>query len=539
MRAVLRLALLQARSDRWLLPVWLLAIGILSFATAAAVAGQFGAESDRAAIIAVSAVNPAFLFLRGLPDGTGTGAVAFFGGYAFTAVLAGLMSTFLVIRHTRTDEELGRAELIGAAPLSRTSPLLATLLLGVAANIALALAVAAAFLAAGLPVTGAGVAGAAVGVVGTFFVAVAAATAQVLPSGRAANGAAAGLVGVAYLLRGVGDALGTPDADLQRVTPAWPSLLSPIGWGQRSRPFVEADPMPFLVPVAAAAILAAVVVLVRNRRDLGASLLPQRVGRARAGVAGTSLLGLAFRLQRATLIGWCVAAAAIGAVAGGLGPLASEAVAGNASLQDLIGRLVPGLQAEMLDLFITAILGIAGVLGAAAGIQAVLRLRAEEVEGRAELLLAAPVSRDRWLGANLVMAAGSVLAVTTTAGAAAAVGVGLSGTGNGAPGLLVPAALAHAPAAAVFLAVTAVLFAAAPRLCIPLGWGFLAVGLMLGEFGEVLGLPVWLQDLSPFRHSSAMPVEPFDTAGASVMTAIALAGAGLAAYLIRQRDLTT
>ncbi|MCC2661831.1 MAG: polyketide antibiotic transporter, partial [Arthrobacter sp.] len=69
--------------------------------------------------------------------------------------------------------------------------------------------------------------------------------------------------------------------------------------------------------------------------------------------------------------------------------------------------------------------------------------------------------------------------------------------------------------------------------------GFLAVGLMLGEFGEVLGLPVWLQDLSPFRHSSAMPVEPFDTAGASVMTAIALAGAGLAAYLIRQRDLTT
>jgi ABC-2 type transport system permease protein len=538
MRGVMRLALFQARNDRWLLPVWILAIAVLSFATAAAVAGQFGAEKDRAAIIAVSAVNPAFLFLRGLPDGTGTGAVAFFGGYAFTAVLAGLMSTFLVIRHTRADEELGRAEFVGAAPLSRSAPLLATLLLGVAANIALALAVAAAFLAAGLPAIGSVAAGAAVGAVGVFFVAVAAAAAQVLPSGRSANGAAAGLVGAAYLIRGVGDALGTPDADLLRVTPAWPSLLSPIGWGQRSRAFVVADPMPLLVPVAAAAVLGAAVLLVRNRRDLGASLLPQRVGRARAGAGGSSFLGLAFRLQRATLVGWCVAAAAIGAVAGGLGPLASEAVAGNASLQDLIGRLVPGFQAEMLDLFITAILGIAGVLGAAAGIQTVLRLRTEEAEGRAELLLAAPVSRDRWLHANLVVAAGSVLAVTATAGAAAAVGVGLSGAGNGAAGLLVLSALAHVPAAAVFLAVAAVAFAAAPRLCIPLAWGFLAVGLMLGEFGDLLGLPVWLQDLSPFRHSSAMPVEPFDAAGALVMTVIAVAGAGLAAYLIRRRNLT-
>ena len=538
MRGVLPMALFQARNDRWLLPVWILAIGVLSFATAAAVAGQFGAESDRAAIIAVSAVNPAFLFLRGLPDGTGTGAVAFFGGYAFTAVLAGLMSSFLVIRHTRTDEELGRAELVGAAPLSRSAPLLATLLVGVAANTALALSVAAAFLIAGLPIAGAVVAGAAVGAVGVFFVAVAAAAAQVLPSGRAANGAAAGLVGAAYLLRGVGDALGTPAANLLHVTPAWPSLVSPIGWGQRSRPFVAADPMPLLVPVAAAAILAAVVLLVRNRRDLGASLLPQRVGRARAGVGGTSFLGLAFRLQRATLIGWCVGAAAIGAVAGGLGPLASEAVTGNTSLQDLIGRLLPGARAAMLDLFITAMLGIAGVLAAAAGIQTVLRLRAEEVEGRAELLLAVPVSRNRWLNATLVMAVGSVLAVTSTAGAAAAVAVGLSGAGNGPAAELLPAALAHVPAAAVFLALTALAFAATPRLSIPLGWGFLAAGLLLGEFGDLLGIPVWLQDLSPFRHSSAMPVEPFDPGGALAMTVLAVAGAGLAAYLVRQRDLT-
>ena len=189
-------------------------------------------------------------------------------------------------------------------------------------------------------------------------------------------------------------------------------------------------------------------------------------------------------------------------------------------------------------MFVTALLGMAGVFAAAAGIQAVLRMRAEEAEGRAELLLAAPLSRGRWLGANLFVAALSAVVVSGTAGVSAAIGLGLSGTANGPAGSVVPAALAHVPAAFVFLAAAAVVFALAPRLSVLLGWGMLAAGLVLGEFGELFGLPVWLQDVSPFRHSSAMPVEPFDPAGALVLAVIAAALAGLATYVMQRRDLT-
>ena len=73
------------------------------------------------------------------------------------------MSTFLVIRHTRMDEELGRAELIGSVPVRRATPITATLILGGAANLVLAACVAAGFVAAGLPWSGAITAGAAVG----------------------------------------------------------------------------------------------------------------------------------------------------------------------------------------------------------------------------------------------------------------------------------------------------------------------------------------------------------------------------------------
>jgi ABC-2 type transport system permease protein len=539
MAGMLRLVLFQARQDRVTLPVWILGITLLSFATSTAVATQFGDEESQAAILTLAASNPAFLFLRGLPDGTGVGAVVFFQGYAFTAVLAGLMSTFLVVRHTRSDEELGRDELLGAVPLPRAASLAATLVLGTAANLLLAVFVAAGFVAAGLPAGGAFAAGSAVGTVGVFFTGVAALAAQVLPTGRGANGAAAGLVGAAYLVRGVGDALGTPSADLLHVASAWPSLLSPIGWGQRARPFTSPDLAVLLVLLAAAAALGTLALLIRRRRDVGASLLPQRNGREHAGVGGRSFVGLAWRLQRSAVVGWCVGAAAIGAVAGALGPLVSETVSSVAPIRDLIARLVPGGQAGLVDVFVTALLGIAGVFAATAGIQAVLRMRAEETEGRAELLLAAPASRARWLGANLLTAAVSAALVAATTGAAAAVGLGLSGIADGQAWSLVPAALAHVPAALVFMAAAAVAFALVPRLSIVLGWGMFAAGLVLGEFGELFGLPVWLQDASPFRHSSAMPVEPFNQGGALGLLAIAAAGAALAAYCLRRRDLTS
>lgn len=537
MPGVLRLLLFQARRDRVAVPVWILGITLLSFATSAAVATQFADEAAQVAILTLASANPAFLFLRGLPDGTGVGAVVFFQGYAFTAVLAGLMSTFLVVRHTRSDEELGRAELLGSVPIPRAASLAATLLLGTAANLVLAVFVAGAFIAAGLPAAGSAAAGAAVGSVGIFFVALAAVAAQALPSGRSANGVAAGLVGVAYLVRGIGDALGTPSADLLHVASAWPSLLSPIGWGQRTRPFSSPDLAFLLVPLAAAAALAALAVVIRRRRDVGASLLPERVGKERAGVGGRSFVGLAWRLQRSTVAGWCVGAAALGAVAGVLSPVASETVSSIAPLRELIARLVPGGQTGLIDVFVTALLGMAGVFAAAAGIQAVLRMRAEEAEGRAEILLSAPVSRARWLGANLFVAAVSAAVVSTTAGTAAAVGLAVSGTSDGPAWSLVPAALAHVPAALVFAAAAAVAFALAPRLSILVAWGVLAVAIVLGEFGELFGLPAWLQDASPFRHSSAMPVESFNQAGAVGLLLVAAAGAALAAYFLRWRDL--
>ncbi|WP_461164411.1 ABC transporter permease [Arthrobacter sp. R4-81] len=538
MSAVLRLALLQSRRDRGILAAWILGIAGLGYAAGTAVTTQFAEDNERAALISVAAASPAFLFLRGLPDGISSGAVTFFQGYSFTAVLAGLMSAFLVVRHTRADEDQGRFELVGSTHIARVTSLYATLLVGTCANVVLAVAVAAGFIAAGLPVPGSFLAGTAVGMVGLFFMAAAALVAQVMPSARSANGTAAALVGGAYLVRGAGDALGTADSSLLHVTAAWPSLFSPIGWAQRIRPFTETDSLPLLVIGAGTVVLAVVAVALRSGRDLGASYIAaDDSGAERAGGGLASMLGLAWRLQRGSLASWCFITAALGAVAGGLGPVVRDALEGNPSLADLMSRLIPG-DAGPVDLFTTAMLGIAGILAAAAGIEAVLRLRVEEAEGRAELLLAVPASRFRWLGSTLAVAAFTTTAVAVAAGASAAVVLALGQAGGSSPGTVFAAALAHVPAALVFPAVTVMVFALAPRWSSPAGWSALAAALVLGQFGELLGLPVWLQDLSPFRHSSAMPVEAFNPGGAMLMVAVAIAAAAAASRLIRERDLT-
>ena len=81
-----------------------------------ACADTYGTEQDRASLLAAALANPVILLFRGLPSGTGEGAFIAFLIFPWLALLAALMSTFLAVRHTRGDEEAGRAELVAATP---------------------------------------------------------------------------------------------------------------------------------------------------------------------------------------------------------------------------------------------------------------------------------------------------------------------------------------------------------------------------------------------------------------------------------------
>lgn len=537
MSPTLRLTLVILRRDRRQLVLWVAGISALVLATSTAIVTEFADEAERASIIALAVANPAFLFLRGAPDGTGIGAVFFFQGFSFIGVLAGLMSTFSVVRNTRAEEDHDRAEVVAAAPLRREAPLIAALAVAFITNLLLAVSVTLVVLAVGLETEGALYTGLAVGAVGLSFAGVAAVAAQIAPSSRAANGMAAAAVGAAYVLRGIGDALGTPDLPSFSIASAWPSWLSPIGWGQRMSPFGDANAAPLLLSVSFAVVLATLALGIQRNRDIGSSLLQERPGPASASALRRSAGGVAWTLQRSTLIGWAIGAGVLAALAGALAPVVATALADNQALANLITRLLPGGQGEMIDVFATGILGICGTLAAAAGVQAVLRLRSEEASGAAEMLLATPLSRVGWMLGHVGVAIASVVLVAAAAGVSAGIAFILAGAELGRIPSSLAATLAHVPAALTLVGAAAIVFALAPRLTVSLGWGLLVIALVLGQFGELLSLPEWVQNVSPFHHSSALPLESLDVTATVVMTIAAAVGIGFAVAAFRLRDL--
>ena len=81
-----------------------------------------------------SANSPVTLMTNGLVSGTSLGAIVAAQGLLPLALGAAFMSTLAVVRHTRQNEETGRAELISSGIVGRYASLTAALIVVVAAN---------------------------------------------------------------------------------------------------------------------------------------------------------------------------------------------------------------------------------------------------------------------------------------------------------------------------------------------------------------------------------------------------------------------
>ncbi|MRX43144.1 ABC transporter permease [Agromyces kandeliae] len=528
----------RARRDRLQLALWIVGTAGLALMATAAVGSTFGDETEREAILRLTIVAPAILIFRGTPNGAGEGEFAVFLILAFLALLAGLMSTFLAVRHTRGDEEQSRAELVAATPAARTLPTVATVVHGVLANLLLAIAVAGAFMASGLDASGSAVAGIAVGATGVAFLAIGLVAAQLFRTSRSANALSVSLVLAAYLVRGLGDALGEASDDGLVRTAAWPSWLSPIGWAQRTEPFAANDLAPLLLSVGLAAVLIGLVFMFQSARDSGASLLPGRAGRATAGPMLRGNVGLAWRLNVGAIASWAVGAVLAGALATTLTPLVDQIGTDAPAIADTL-RQVAGPSASLEEAFTVTFFSMVGILAAAAALQAVMRARQEEAHGSAEPVLAAPVPRRAWLGGYALVGALAIVLILVLAAGGALLGSLAADDPAASAENALKSALAQAPAALVFLGLGLLVFVLAPRLTIPVGWALLAAGAFFGIFGEILGLPDWVHDLSPFAHAPLPVGGEVDWTGGFWMLGVSAAAVALAVAAMGRRELTT
>jgi ABC-2 type transport system permease protein len=531
-----RLLVLALRRDRLVLPAWVVGIGVVGASSVGGVTRRFASQAERTSAAAFSADNPISRVFNGPAGGADLGALAFAESFTILAVLVAVMAIQAVVRHTRAEEDAGRAELLGSAAVGRHTRLVAAWALAATASSTTGLLYTATMLGSGLAPAGSLAAGAALAAVGLVFAGVATVTAQAFSSARAATGASVATLGGAFLLRAVGDLGGEVAEGGTVLVSAWPSWLSPLGWGQQVRPFRHDRWWVALVAVLVSAALLAAAAVLSARRDLGAGVPPARRGPDRAPRSLRGVFGLAWRLQRGTLLAWIVGLSIIGTSFGGVGEGVEQLVADNQELADVLATLAPG--GSLTDTFFAFTMSLLGIAVGGFVVQSLLRLRGEEAGGRLEPVLASAVSRVRWVASHLVIAvAGSAVLLLVVGLTTAATYVAASGADASAMGGIVAAALVQLPAAWVLGGLVVLVFAVAPKWTAALGWGTVGFTFVVGQLGDVLDLPQVVGNLSPFTHIPAVPAVDLDPLPLLVLSAVAVVSTLIGGAILRRRDL--
>lgn len=488
--AMLRFAL---RRERFKLPWWLLGAGALLAWQSVGSQALYDTPKALASLRTTMGGNPAVVAMAGPTELLDTiGGEILFEIFAYVAIVVALMNMFLVGRHTRSDEETGRAELVRSARVGRHAPMVAALLLAGLANVAVAVVVFAAAAGTGLPVGGSTLVAVATAGVGLTFASLTAVAAQVFENTRGVYGAVAFALGISFVLRALGD---VGDGTL--------SWASPIGWGQRTFPYAGDRWWPLLIPAVVSALLAATAFALLDRRDFGAGLLPPRPGRATASPILGSPLGLAWRLQRGSFAGWAIGVLLMGAGLGSFGHGVEQFAADNPQ----IAEFLPGGAADIINSYLAVAILICALLATAFGVASVLRARGEETSGRAEPVLATATSRPAWLASHVIIALYGSAVALVGAGFGAGLAYGLSIDDPSQTPRLMAVALVYVPAMWAVIGLAVLGFGWLPRAAAAVAWVAVGYCTIIALFADSFDLPAWSQDASPFEQTPGAPLE--------------------------------
>jgi ABC-2 type transport system permease protein len=521
MTGLVGLTRFSLRRSRLLVLAWTTVFVVITYASASATGSLYASAAAQVSAARDINSSPALVALYGpILDVHSLGELAMTKMTVTYAVFLMAFAVTLVRRHTRVEEESGRAELLGGLAVDQSAPLVSAVLLGALASLVVSALVALADIAGGLPVAGSlwfGASWLGLGLVGTGIGAVAA---QLSASARTSRAVAAGTIAVLFAARAVGDT----------TSASWLSWLSPLGWATQLRAW--SDPRAWVLPLhlALSVALVSAAVVLRRRRDLGSGLLPERPGPATGSPRLADALALNLRVHTTSLAVWTVACAAMGALMGAIIPTIGSML-DSAGVREMFERL--GGLGALQETLVAAFVSVGAVVISCFAVTVVSHGGGEEHDGRTEEVLATATERSAaFLAVVLVALVGVVWLLLVTG---LAMGVGATGSEVSFGGTLT-ATLVQIPAVVVVAGLALLALAQGSRYAV-LGWAFVVAFFLVGPVAELLKLPGWVAGLSPYSHVPKVPAESFGWTPELVLMALAAALLATAWWRYRTRDI--
>jgi len=525
----IRLAFFVLRRERVVSVIWIvLLVGIIA-GLAAPMNNVI--EPEARAVLGMTMENPAMVGMMGPVYGLDNytlGAMYANMMLLFSVIGVAIMNIFLVVRHTRADEELGRYEVLRSLPVGRLANLNATMIFVVDVNILVAT-----LTGLGLFIFGdysmtfgdSMLYGAAMGVIGILFAAITALFAQLFPTSRAASSYAFLTLGVFYLMRAAGD-----------INAEWLSLISPLGLVMRAQVYVGNYIWPIVILLAIAVVITAVAYKLNSMRDIDQGFIPQRPGRADAKRGLPSPLGLAKRLLLGSIITWVIIMFALGASYGSILGDIDDFVANNEFYQVLLGDSDEFSTTVLFAAMQNAMMALVALIPL---LIAILRARSEEKEGRAEAVLATKVSRTIYLAGFVGIAfVSSILMQLANATGLYLAGLAVLPDPGELPfGMVLQANLVYLPALWAIMGLTVFLLGALPKATVAIWayFGFAFLMVFIGRMPDML--PTWFNYLSPFYYIPELPVDNMSWPAMIVLTIIGIGSTGLGFFFYNRRDI--
>lgn len=500
------------RRDRIRIPVWVIAFFLVTLATSVAFTGLYASHEERQAMAEVM-INPAMTAMVGTNYGIDNytiGAMMAHQMLVITALVVAIMSILLVVRYTRTEEEDGRFEMIRALPTGRLSQLGATMsvMCGIQVLLALLIGIGLYILnIESMNLQGSLMYGASLGAIGLFFTSLTAVFAQLSNNSRGTIGLAFAALGVAYMLRAIGD--------VSNEILTW---LSPLGWIQNTQAYVNNFWWPLILTVGISLVLIVFAFYLNAKRDVGSGILPSKPGRMQASLLLLRPIGLAFRLQRTSIIAWAFGMFLLGASYGSILGDTEAFFADNEMLQEFLNP-IEGI--SLNEQYIAMLMSVVSIMCTIPALIFIFKLKGEENKHRTEYLLGSAVSRSRIIGSYFAISfVGGVVLLTLSS-----IGMGIASMAVMEDGVafstFVSAGLVYLPAMWIMIGLATVFVGVAPKLT-GLSWLYLIFSFFLVYLGGLFQFPDWISKTSPYSHIPQVPIEDIDFIKLSFMTIIAL-----------------
>ena len=355
------------------------------------------------------------------------------------------------------------------------------------------------------------------------FLAVGAVTSQLAATRRQAASIGAVVLGVSYALRLIADA---------GVGFHWLVWVSPLGWVEELQPLTSPQPLAFLPIAGFSTLLSIGAVALAGRRDVGSSIVPDRVHaptRLRLLFGPT---GLAIRMQRASVLGWWVSTSLSALLFGLIAQSAGTTLSGSSKeIFSKLGATGTGAPAVLGACFL-----ILAVLVAFLAAGQVSAARSEESEGRLDHMLIQPVTRTSWLWGRLLVT--FVFLLVSAVAAALFTWLGVTSQHAGVSlTILLGGGINLVPPAIVVAGFGVLVFGLRPRLTSIAVYGLLGWSLLIVVVGGIGAISHWVLDTSVFHHMAATPAVPPNWKANGIMTVVGVGFALVGGFAFNRRDI--